>query len=150
MRYHGRVFDFLKQLWNGTGAKRESLGRMVNHSTVLLMVSIGVIILILAFLILFHENANATNGYRLRSLERERSVLMLEQEVLNMQVAQFQALQNLNADPQVSGMIQPKTVRYVRTADILRASSSSSFSSTIKTGTGVTASGVVSSTASPR
>ena len=99
-------------------SRRESLGRMVNHSTILLMISIGFLILILAFLILFHENANATNGYRLRGLERERAVLLLEQEVLNMQVAQFQALQNLNSDLQVTTMIPARNIRYVKLADL--------------------------------
>ena len=118
------MFEFLK--FSSKEVRRESLGRMVNHSTILLMVCIGFLILALAFLILFHENANATNGYRLRGLERERSVLLLEQEVLNMQVAQFQALQNLNADPQVTGMIVSKNIRYVRLADLEPKSSSSS------------------------
>ena len=68
------------------------------------MVAIGSLILILALFILFHENATATKGYRLRSLERERSYLLVEQEILNMQSAQAQALQKLSADPQITGM----------------------------------------------
>lgn len=96
--------------------RRESLGRMVTSSTVLLMSVIGTLILILAFLILFHENANATNGYRLRNLERDRSVLLLELEILNMQVAQAQALENLNADPQVQAMVAPRNPRYAPSA----------------------------------
>ena len=86
---------------------------MVNSSTVLLMTVIGALILLLAFLILFHENANATNGYRLRNLERDRAVLLLELEVLNMQVAQAQALESLNHDPQVEAMIQVRNPRYI-------------------------------------
>ena len=85
---------------------------MVNQSTVLLMVCIGALILVLALLILFHENANATKGYRLRSLERERSVLLLEQEVINMQIAEAQALQNLQLDRQVQAMVSAKGIRY--------------------------------------
>lgn len=86
---------------------------MVNQSTALLMVCIGTLILFLAFLILFHENANATKGYRLRSLERERSLLLLEQEVLNMQIAEAQALQNLRDDSQIQGMIPVRNAKYV-------------------------------------
>jgi hypothetical protein len=88
--------------------KRSSLGKMVDQSTVLLMVAIGSLILLLALLILFHENANATKGYRLRTLERERSELLLEQEVLNMQIAQEQALDTLQNNPKVKAM-QPAT-----------------------------------------
>jgi hypothetical protein len=86
---------------------------MVTQSTALLMTSIGAIILVLALLILFHENATATKGYELRSLERERSMLLLEQEILNMEMAQAQALQKLQDDDQVQGMLVLKNPRYV-------------------------------------
>src|SRR5688572_27128240 len=84
--------------------RRSSLGTLVDQSTVLLMVAIGSLILILALLILFHENANATKGYRLRNLERQRSQLLLEEEVLKMQVAQEQALEQLQEDPAIKAM----------------------------------------------
>jgi hypothetical protein len=93
--------------------KRSSLGKMVDQSTVLLMFAIGSLILLLALLILFHENANATKGYRLRTLERERSQLLLEEEVLKMQVAQRQALEELQNDKKVQSMIPPKNPLYV-------------------------------------
>jgi hypothetical protein len=85
--------------------RRSSLGTLVDQSTVLLMVAIGSLILILALLILFHENANATKGYRLRNLERQRSQLLLEEEVLKMQVAQEQALEHLQDDPAIKAMV---------------------------------------------
>jgi len=85
--------------------RRLSLGRLVNQSTVLLMTCIGALILILALLILFHQNANATKGYRLRGLERERSMLLLEQEVLNMEIAGAQSLQNLKEDQGIARMV---------------------------------------------
>jgi hypothetical protein len=94
--------------------KRSSLGKMVDQSTVLLMVAIGSLILIFALLILFHENANATKGYRLRTLERERSQLMLEEEVLNMQIASEQALEHLQTDPKVQAMQQAKKPLYLQ------------------------------------
>ena len=85
---------------------------MVNQSTVLLMVSIGALILLLALLILFHQNSNATKGYLLRNLERERSQLLLEQEVLNMQVAGAQAMEKIESDRQIQTMIPPKNPDY--------------------------------------
>jgi len=78
------------------------------------MVCIGALILLLALFILFHENANATKGYRLRGLERDRSVLMLEQEILNMQIAESQALKHLRDDPQINAMIEYKNPMYTR------------------------------------
>ncbi len=86
---------------------------MVNQSTLLLMISIGALILVLALLILFHQNSNATKGYLLRNLERERSQLLLEQEVLNMQVAKAQAMSKIEADRQIQTMIPVARPRYI-------------------------------------
>jgi hypothetical protein len=93
--------------------RRSSLGRLVEQSTILLMTSIGGLILLLALLILFHQNANATSGYRLRTLERERSQLLLEDEVLRMQIAQEQSIENLEGDKRVQAMLQNVRPTYV-------------------------------------
>ena len=92
--------------------RRSSLGQMINQSTILLMVSIGTLILVLALMILFHQNANATKGYMLRTLERERSKLLLEEEVLNMEIAQEQSLTVLQDHPQIDVMVVPQKVQY--------------------------------------
>jgi hypothetical protein len=94
--------------------RRLSLGRLVNQSTALLMTSVGALILILALLILFHENANATKGYSLRKLENQRSVLLLEQEILNMQIAEVQALDHIQNDPQIARMKAFSSPQYVK------------------------------------
>lgn len=80
----------------------------------LLMTSVGALILLLALLILFHENANATKGYSLRTLENERTVLLLEQETLNMQIAEAQSLQGLERDPQIAAMKPYVKPQYVQ------------------------------------
>ena len=85
---------------------------MVNQSTVLLMFAIGSIIVVLSLLILFHQNANATKGYHLRTLERERSRLLLQEEVLKMELAKEQALQALQQNPQIEAMVEPRDVEY--------------------------------------
>ncbi len=89
--------------------KRASLGRLVNQSTMLLMGAIGTIILVLALLILFHQNANATKGYTLRTLERERNQLQLDQEILSMKLSEQQSIDALRTDGQVQMMLPPKT-----------------------------------------
>ena len=81
------------------------------------MFVIGTLILILALLILFHENANATKGYRLRTLELERSQLLLETEVLNMRIAQEQALERLQNDPRITTMLTVRNPLYVSADD---------------------------------
>lgn len=87
---------------------------MVEQSTMLLMVSIGSLIFLLALLILFHENANATKGYKLRSLEHQRSALLLEEEVVNMQVAQQQAIETLQNDARIQQMIAVRSAGYIQ------------------------------------
>ncbi len=94
--------------------RRASLGTLVDQSTLLLMVAIGSLILLLALMILFHENANATKGYRLRTLEYERSQHMLEGEVLKMRIAQEQSLETLQGDPKVKGMVAVREPKYVQ------------------------------------
>jgi hypothetical protein len=84
---------------------------MVNQSTVILTAAIGGIILTLSLLILFHQNANATKGYTLRTLER--SELLLEEEVLKMQIADAQALKKLGEDPVIALMIPARGAKYV-------------------------------------
>ncbi len=104
-------FSFLR---SSAVTKRSSLGTLVDQSTVLLMVAIGALILLLALLILFHENANATTGYQLRTLERQRSQLLLSEEVQNMQIAQQQAIEQLQQDPRIQQMIPVKAPQYVK------------------------------------
>lgn len=78
------------------------------------MLAIGSLILLLALLILFYENTNATRGYRLRSLQRERSQLLLELEVVNMHIAEVQALENIQNDKRIQTMLPPKKVQYYK------------------------------------
>ena len=78
------------------------------------MVAIGSLILILALLILFHENANATKGYQLRTLEYQRSQLLLEEEVLKMQIAEEQAQDSLAHDAKIQAMIPVKGAQYMK------------------------------------
>lgn len=79
----------------------------------MLMVVIGALILVLALLILFHENANATKGYTLRTLEYQRTQLLLEQEIQQMQIAEYQALETLQNDPAIAVMVPVKNPTYV-------------------------------------
>ncbi len=87
--------------------------RFIDQGTMLLMVAIGTLILILALLILLHQNATATKGYRLRKLERERSQLLLEEEVLLMHVAEAQSLHVLQNDKKIQATVPIKKPLYI-------------------------------------
>lgn len=105
----------------GAIIRRSSLGRLVSGSTMLLLGTIGTLIIVLALLILFHHNLNATKGYRLRSLEHVRNQLLLQQEILNMEIAKAQSLAVLQADPKVQAMAKATRPKYV-TSDVSIAS----------------------------
>lgn len=94
------------------GTRRSSLGTMVAQSTLLLMMAIIALIVLLALLILFHQNTTATKGYQLRTLERERSRLLLEEEVMKMEVSQAQALEKISSDRQIKAMIPFRSASY--------------------------------------
>lgn len=94
--------------------RRVSLGRMMSLSTVTLLVVTGVLIIFLALLILFNENYNATKGYKLRTLERERSQLLLAEEILKMRIAEAQSLGTFQSDPLILGMVEVRGAEYVR------------------------------------
>jgi len=91
---------------------------MMTSSTVMLLFVIGALIIVLALLILFHHNLNATKGYRLRTLEHARGQLMLEQEILNMKIAKSQSLQTLETDPQVQAMLKAKNLKNVKVEEV--------------------------------
>ena len=94
--------------------RRQSLGRMMKASTVTLLIATGALIVLLALFILFNENYNATKGYKLRTLERERSQLLLMEEVLKTRIAEAQALVTFQNDPLILGMVKAKQAEYVR------------------------------------
>lgn len=94
--------------------RKTSLGRMVTASTATLLTVTGGLIILLAMLILFNENYNATKGYKLRTLERERSQLLLTEEVLKMHIAESQALETMLNDPVINTMVPEEKAQYVR------------------------------------
>ena len=96
----------------GSLIRRSSLGRLVNGSTMLLLVTIGTLIIVLALLILFHQNINATKGYRLRSLENAHNQLRVQEEILNMEIARAQALDTMQTDPKIQAMVKATKPQY--------------------------------------
>ena len=87
---------------------------MVSASTATLLGATGALIILLALLILFNENYNATKGYTLRTLERERSQLLLTEEILKMHIAEAQALNTFENDPVILAMPKMTRVMYMK------------------------------------
>ncbi len=81
--------------------------------TSLVFVTIALVALIsLAYLA--NANRNATKGYALKNLELERSRLVTENEVWDMQIAKVQALSALQNDPKVQTMVKADAPQFVR------------------------------------
>lgn len=93
--------------------RRQSLNRMISTSTATLLFVTGGLIVFLALAILFNENYNATKGYKLRTLERERSQLLLTEEILKMHIAEAQALGTFENDSKINSMVDVRYPQYV-------------------------------------
>lgn len=101
-------------LTEAAAPRRTSLSKTVEQGALLLMTTIGVLIVILALLILFHQNANATKGYLLRTLERDRTQLLRDEEMLNLELAKEQSLEKIEHSEKVQVMVEPKKIQYAR------------------------------------
>ncbi len=59
------------------------------------------------FLIIYYVwilNANATKGYNIRQLERQQTELLLEQERLEVKIAELESLSNILSDEELDDM----------------------------------------------
>lgn len=72
------------------------------------------LVAIISLVYLAHANRNATKGYALKSLEIERSELLTENEVWDMQIAQVKSLQTLENDPKIRQMVKAEQPLFVR------------------------------------
>jgi hypothetical protein len=63
---------------------------------------------------LANANRNATKGYALKTLEKERSRLVTENEIWSMQIAKVQALTNLQNDPKIMNMVKANEPLFIR------------------------------------
>lgn len=87
---------------------------MVTTSTALLLLVTGVLIVLLAMLILLNQNRNATKGYRLRTLERERTQLLIAEETLKMHIAESQSLKTFQEDTLINAMLPVEKPLYIQ------------------------------------
>jgi len=79
----------------------------------LLFVIIALVAMIsLAYLA--NANHNATKGYALKNLELKRTNLVTQNEVLDMEIAKAQALENLQNDPKIKTMVKANEPMFVR------------------------------------
>jgi hypothetical protein len=72
------------------------------------------LVAVISLAYLGYSNRNATKGYALKTLELERSSLITENEVWDMEIARVQALANIQNDPKVLSMIKTDKPMFIR------------------------------------
>ena len=72
------------------------------------------LVAIISLAYLANSNRNATKGYALKNLELQRSQLLTENEVWDMEIARVQALANIQNDPKVKSMVKTDTPLFIR------------------------------------
>ena len=73
-------------------SRRRRISDQLQGGEMILMVIITLVFLILSIFTLFYHNKNATNGYKLKTLQEERESLMFDIEILNRQIADVSAI----------------------------------------------------------
>ena len=94
--------------------RKNTLSQRVELSVnALVFVIIGLVVIIsLAYL--WNSNANATKGYALKNLELQRTNLVTQNEVMDMEIARVQALDKIQNDPKVKTMVRADQPLFVR------------------------------------
>ena len=94
--------------------RKNTLSRKVEVSVNALVFVIIALVALISLVYLANANRNATKGYALKNLEVERSQLLTENEVWDMEIARVQALANIQNDPKVKTMVKTDTPLFIR------------------------------------
>ncbi len=93
-----------------SSVRKNTLSRKVELGMNSLVVLIGIFVLIISFLYLAHANKNATKGYALKTLEQERQELVMENDKLDMRIAEVRSLGALRTPE----MVKVKNPAFIR------------------------------------
>lgn len=94
--------------------RKDPLSHKVEVGVNSLVFVIIALVAIISLVYLANSNRNATKGYALKNLEIERSQLLTENEIWNMEIARVQALANIQNDPKVKSMVKTDTPMFIR------------------------------------
>jgi len=94
--------------------RKNTLSQKVEVGVNALVFAIIVLVAVISLVYLAYSNRNATKGYALKNLEIERSQLLTENEVWDMEIARVQALSNIQNDPKVRSMVKTDQPMFVR------------------------------------
>lgn len=91
-----------------TGLKKKTLSEHIKIGSVTITITLIVFISIVSIIYLLYANKNATKGYVFKTLEQERTNLILEGEKWDMLIAKSKSLNSIKQSPLVSHMISIK------------------------------------------
>ena len=88
------IKDYEKAFVSNRKKAKQELTKWVNSTFVIMM---GLIIS-LFFYYVWSLNANATAGYEIRELEKEKNQLLSEKEIITVKISQLESSDNINKD----------------------------------------------------
>lgn len=94
--------------------RKEPLSRKVEVGMNALLFVIISLVAVISLLFLANANRNATKGYALKSLEYERTQLLTENEIWDMEIARVQALAAIQNDDAIKRMVKADQPMFVR------------------------------------
>lgn len=99
---------------NASFVRRQTLSQKVEVGITSLAFAIVLLVGIISLVYLAHSNRNATKGYALKTLELQRSKLMMENEVWDMEIAKVKSLETLQGDPKIRSMVRADQPQFIR------------------------------------
>ena len=94
--------------------RRNTLSRKVEVGVNALVFIIITLIALISLVYLANSNANATKGYSLKNLDAERSKLITQNEVWDMEIAKVQSLASIQNDPKIKSMVTVEQPLFIR------------------------------------
>jgi hypothetical protein len=88
------------------GIRKTTLSHKVRVGSVSLTIVLIIMTSIVSLIYLLYANKNATKGYVIKNLEKERTKLILEAEKWDMQIAKAKSLDSLKNNPLVANMVK--------------------------------------------
>ena len=111
---HKQMSAILIENNTSNSVRKKTLSQKVEVGINLLIFMIIVIVAIISLIFLAHANKNATKGYALKNLEKQRTNLVTENEVWDMEIANVKSLENLLNDPKILSMRKADQPRFMR------------------------------------
>lgn len=94
--------------------RKNTLSHKVEVGVNAVVFIIIVLVALISLAYLANANRNATKGYALKNLEYERSRLLTENEVWDMEIAQVQSLATIQNDPKIKSMVSIDKPLFIR------------------------------------